>query len=68
MFEVPDAEPIGLSIMVVISKEFLQFVESNAIQQSFEKQRFQITFLRYMWMIHIRDSNLIMKPTTFLKY
>ena len=54
MFEVPDSGPIGLSLMVVVSEAFLQFIEKNAIQQSLNKQCLPISFLRYVDDSHSR--------------
>ena len=57
MFEVPDSGPIGLSLIVVVSEAFLQFIEKNAIQQSLTKLCCPISFHRYVDDSHSRFNS-----------
>ena len=66
MFKVPDLGPIGLSLMVIVSEAFLQFVKKNTIQQSLNKQC--VPIYEICGWTHIPDSNPFKMPTTFSKY
>jgi hypothetical protein len=48
--------PIGLSIMVIMSEAYLQFIESNAIQQALNFNIAPITYKRYVDDSHARFS------------
>jgi hypothetical protein len=66
MFDVPDSGPIGLSLMVVVSEAFLQYIEKDAIQQALQLQCNPISFLRYVDDSHSRFKSF-QEANSFLK-
>jgi hypothetical protein len=66
MFDVPDSGPIGLSLMVVVSEAFLQYIEKYAIQQALQLQCNPISFLRYVDDSHSRFKS-VQEANSFLK-
>ena len=66
MFDVPDSGPIGLSLMVVVSEAFLQYIEKDAIQQALQIQCNPISFLRYVDDSHSRFKS-VKEANSFLK-
>ena len=54
IYEIEDAGPIGLSLMVVIAEAYLQFLEKRALAIACGRDVQPITFKRYVDDSHAR--------------
>ena len=54
IYEIADAGPIGLSLMVIMAEAYLQFIEQKALNIAVGKQLQPLTYRRYVDDVHAR--------------